>query len=617
MPATFSRKSLFASLLGGELAPYPGRLAGSLRDTLAICIALVISMALQVPGLALSLALLFLLQRERPGLTLKISLQVFSAAALSLAASLLWVQITDGTETARFLGVVLGIFVSAFCMAGTTEPLFFTIFGFYGFVFLSAWDAHRSASAIVATSLFDLASLGLVILCANAVEYTFGTRHPADELRWEMLQRLQLLSKFFRALSQGSADISPGELRLLQNALMQYGNASDVRMNELYDRLRNTREGLARVPIGTHYRIGLLTRAIQKSILIGFGFLHGSQREDRASYRILAELCDHLSSSESGAFHDRLPAGAASNLQGVFLELRQYAESRDTVAVSRQQTAKVYGGTLRSLQIFLPNTFQSPDAAVYALKLTLAATSCYVLFNAFAWPGIVTCVVTVLFTGLSSTGAMKQKQLYRFSGAAVGGFLGIATVSLLYPNMDSITSLTLVVAAVSMLSAWVMRSPRISYVGLQIAFGFFLTALPGFKPAMHLEPARDRIAGIALGILVMWFIFDQLWPMRTAAALESILHRVRKTCEQVKRAAQKDVAGSGSELIHLRNVVSLDLVSVQQLDSAVYFDIGRHQKRELACSRRLIRQIEVAAAEFYADALQLTHDEADAEDIPG
>lgn len=124
-----------------EVAPFPGRLSGSLRDVLGIVIAVTIVMTLRVPGISLALALIFLLQRERPSLTLRSGLQILGGCAFACTATLLWVQLTDGTEVARFLGILLGIFVAGFCMAATRYPLFFTIFGFYGFVNLSLWDS--------------------------------------------------------------------------------------------------------------------------------------------------------------------------------------------------------------------------------------------------------------------------------------------------------------------------------------------------------------------------------------------------------------------------------------------------------------------------------------------
>jgi len=249
--------------------------------------------------------------------------------------------------------------------------------------------------------------------------------------------------------------------------------------------------------------------------------------------------------------------------------------------------------------------FESSDVTLHALKLTFAATICYIIYNAVAWPGIFTCVVTVLFTGLSSTGAMKQKQLYRILGAAIGGALGIATVRLLYPNTDSITALTLIVAPIALLSGWVLRSPRISYVGVQIGFAFFLTVLRGFSATTSLAPARDRIAGIVLGILVMWFIFDQLWPTRTSDALKVVLFRIQSARDRLRGLDEQTALRIAENTFdQMRTIVASELAHMQQLDFSVYFEIGWHRKREIVQSRRLIKQIEASAAEFYALALQ-------------
>ena len=86
----------------------------------------------------------------------------------------------------------------------------------------------------------------------------------------------------------------------------------------------------------------------------------------------------------------------------------------------------------------------------------------------------------------------------------------------LFPNMDSITSLVVVVAAVAFLSAWVIRSPYMGTVGTQIGFAFFLTTLQGFGATTQIATARDRVFGVLLGVIVMWFIFDQIWPTRTS-----------------------------------------------------------------------------------------------------
>ncbi|WP_263355465.1 FUSC family protein [Acidicapsa acidisoli] len=207
-----------------------------------------------------------------------------------------------------------------------------------------------------------------------------------------------------------------------------------------------------------------------------------------------------------------------------------------------------------------------------------------------------------------TTGAIRQKQLYRLAGALLGGVLGIATVSLLYPNMDSISSLIIVVAAVSFLSGWVLRSPRMSYVVVQIGFGFFLTALLGFSSTSNISPARDRVIGVALGILVMWFIFDQLWLSRTSDVLCQCLVIINSATNQLRRILEHCL--DAADRIHfnaLRESVSSELANVDQLEFGVYFEGGQHRAREIARTRHLIREIESSAGEFYLLAKDLSH----------
>ena len=565
-------------IIQDELAPYPGRTAGTLQDTLSMVLALVIAYTLRVPGIALALALILLLQRESPGITFRNILQIFGGAAAATAACLLWVQLTDGTEVFRFLGFVIGVFFAGFCMAATRVPLFFTIFGFYGFLALGGWDTHRSSNAIVTATLFNLASLAIALGMAGVVKFLFGSRHPAEQLRDELNKRIRLLASFHRELANRSNDAG---MSSLHHRVVQYAHAGALDLNQIYEELRSSAPQL--LAPGMRFRIGLLTRVLERSSVVGF---EGSA--DKDAHLRVAALCDHIL-DPSLPKPSPLEAQTSTRLRDIFVELNQYNEAEEEAEIDIETATPLPA----AFRLFHSDAFTTPDAALFSLKLTLCATACYIFFNAIAWPGIQTCVVTVLFTGLSSTGAMKQKQLYRLAGAAIGGALGIAVESLLFPNMESVTSLAVVAGCVCMLSAWVSRSPRISYVGVQIAFAFFLTDLAGFSPASQIAPARDRVIGIAVGILVMWFVFDQVWPTRVSQLLETIRNRMVRNADNVAHQA------TSSNVAAMRAEVSTDLGQIQALLNAAWFDFSADQHRELARSRRLTRETEIAAARFY------------------
>lgn len=576
-----------------ELSPYPGRLAGSLRDTLAVCLALLLALTLRVPNIALSLALLFLMQREHPALTLRVALQLVAGVAVSAAVSLLYVQWTDGTEWARFFGITLIIFCGAFCIAATTLPLFWTMFAFYGFLDMAGWDAHRGADAIVRSTLYNLASVALVVACGLAVEYAFSTRQPQEDLETEMTRRLVTLGRYYRAMERAAGKGDDTGLYLLRATLLQFASDGGQRLLMLYDMWRDRLGAQGQVPPGVHYRIGLLVRAVDHTIEWSTQRSESSEQVPASVYGEIALQCEALA-----AGHVPPPIGA-EQVAALPVPLRAVTEGlQHYSAIPAPGSPLEQSFTLLHRQrepMFLPDAFSSADAVFYALKLTLAAVGCYILYNAIAWPEIATCVVTVLFTGLSSTGAMKQKQLYRLAGAIVGGAMGIAAVSLLLPNMDSITSLLCLVAPVTLLSAWTMRSPRMGYVGVQIAFGFFLTALPGFSASMRINPARDRVIGIAVGVVVMWFVFDQLWPSRTSDVLAQALRRIRGATETLNAF---DII-SRRRRAQLRFAVARELAAIQQMNFAVQFEWGRHRKREIARTKRLMREIESSAATFY------------------
>jgi multidrug resistance protein MdtO len=125
-----------------------------------------------------------------------------------------------------------------------------------------------------------------------------------------------------------------------------------------------------------------------------------------------------------------------------------------------------------------------------------------------------------MVTRLSTTGVMKQRLTFRLLGAIIGGLVfGLGAIAFLFPHMDSIGSFVALVGFVAFLPSWLAGGPRFNYLGLQIAFAFYLVAVGGFRPPTQLAPARDRSVGILLAFVIMWFVFDQIWPVRTVTVM--------------------------------------------------------------------------------------------------
>src|SRR5262249_14798716 len=108
-------------------------------------------------------------------------------------------------------------------------------------------------------------------------------------------------------------------------------------------------------------------------------------------------------------------------------------------------------------------TIANTEAIDFAFRCGLAATIAYVAYHGLHWPGLSTAALTTILVAQSSFGATLRKALLRIIGATLGGTLGLLVIIVAFPNMDSLASLLIVVAACMGLAAWINSgSSRIS-----------------------------------------------------------------------------------------------------------------------------------------------------------
>src|SRR5262249_9757882 len=136
---------------------------------------------------------------------------------------------------------------------------------------------------------------------------------------------------------------------------------------------------------------------------------------------------------------------------------------------------------------FLKDAFTNPEHLQYAVKITVAAIFCYVLYSLLDWPGIHTCFLTVYIVAQTTAAESVEKLSLRIIGCLVGAVAGYAAIIFLVPYLTSIGGLMIAVFVGAWGAAYVAAgSPRISYAGFQIAFAFFLCVIQGSGPAFDL-----------------------------------------------------------------------------------------------------------------------------------
>ena len=241
--------------------------------------------------------------------------------------------------------------------------------------------------------------------------------------------------------------------------------------------------------------------------------------------------------------------------------------------------------------LFVRDALSNPEHIKFALKGCLAASLCYIIYNAVDWPGISTAVTTCFVTALSTVGSSHQKQFLRVAGGVVGGALGIGIQVLLLPQLDSIAGFTVLCIAVMGAAAWVVTSgPRLSYVGLQVALVFCIINLQEFRIQTDLAPARDRVAGVLLGLFMMWLVFDQLWGVPAPGQMRKMFTAALRLLAQfAQEPLSKDLRVAADRSYSIRETINKDFEQTRALADGVLFEFGPSREQDLLLRNQIVR----------------------------
>jgi multidrug resistance protein MdtO len=170
-------------------------------------------------------------------------------------------------------------------------------------------------------------------------------------------------------------------------------------------------------------------------------------------------------------------------------------------------------GALESLALLVPDWKTNPAYRSFALRATAATMGTYFFLSLTHWNGIHTCMITCVVTALTSTDGQIRKQNLRMVGAIIGALIGVGALLFFLPRHDSLAGLVGVLAVTSFVSAWVAVGPlRVYYAGYQMALAIYYVLLADPHISTRLEPIRDRLIGIFVGILAMRIAFVWLAP---------------------------------------------------------------------------------------------------------
>ena len=599
VPAPAMSLSSWVGRILQDLQPTPGRLSGTLRIVLSAVLTLLALLILQAPFAAVALYFVFIVGRESPAVSLR---SIFSMVPLvaAVATELGIVILTDNDPMARVLGIAAVGFFAGILVVSTTLPTLGSTWGFIFATLIALWETHARANTLVTDSLWIIGSLSIPILCSVGVEYAFGVRHPVEELEEQRAIRWQALIAMFAAFAEKASPEKRAEAATRVGRLALQGQDN---MQSLYNKIVERNLDTGDLLTGARVRITMLAQLMDLAVAVGSA-PYADDPTSLMRYRRIAQEAQIVlegslgTTSHTHEFRIGPNPPLLERLEAVLHAILSMPARSAAAGEDRQLVAL----PSKKVPLFIPGALTDPTSVAFGLKLSFCATLCYILYRSLDYPGISTCVTTVFVTGLSTTGAIKQRFVYRLAGAIIGGLIfGLGAIAFVFPYTDSITPVVLVVAAVAFVSGWCGLGRRFSYVGLQIAFSFFIVSMQGGSAPTELAPARDRLIGILLALIVMWFVFDQIWPVRTVKAMRHALSVVLRNGAALFRI--QDVSPQQKDAVKqvdaLRDQVGKTVADIRTMNDMAEYEFGVGREHYIETSQTILRAALTAVALFW------------------
>ena len=583
-----SSLSWIEKFLKEELAPYPGRYGLVGRMVLATTIVMIVAMTFQLSFAFQGAIIALLVSRESARSTLLSAFTLLLFTGLAAAYLLVSSWFVISSPGLHLLWVFASFFLAFFMLRALNNYSAAVIFSAIIAVGIPLWDRYVPAEKNVEDILRLVLVTMLGVTVTLIVELAFVHRKPGDQVVVPIVERLGVVAKFLEDVATGG----PIDHKTAAN-LAQAGTVGTSRVRRI----------LARSNYSPHFieQMGALTALagqIVDSVASWTPDGAALSGEDRKRMRRLAQNLDTISADllarRAPHLSEPFPAGNASSAAPVLAELEKLVSLiPDTFIGAHPLSAYVPptpGGDMPQ-SIFAWDTKFNSEHIKFALRGCLTASLCYLIYNLVDWQGISTSVTTCFLTALSTIGSSRQKQVLRFGGAAVGGFVfGMGSQIFILPHLHSIGGFTLLFMLVTALSSWVMTaSARLSYFGLQMALAYYLINLQEFAFQTSLSIARDRVVGVLFGLIMMWTVFDQLGAVPAWVTMKkTFVASLRLQARLAREPVSTDIRAATETYFSLRETISEDIDTVRSLADGVLLEFGATREEGLAWRQKIL-----------------------------
>jgi len=557
----------FVGYLRRELAPTPGRGSATFRLTLACVIATIPILTHRIPHALIVMIVMYLITQEDTVATLVGSILAVAGVTVGLGAALLaWMVALDiaWLRIACFVGfVVAGLWLKRVLVVGALG----SALGLPAALVMVLPDvAPIPPESLVEFVLWIWWCVTLGLAVNVGVQLLLAPGDPLTLLLRELDARLHAVENTVRELA-GATELAPPPTGMSLDALATAGMSRPVALLKTAS-LTNARARQRHETLAT--TITLVDRLVTDAGALRLLVSSTSITPMRES---LLRVADGCANARRAVAERRWPQPAAAappsaSTPPPLADMERTLEQLSVVSRIEppKPTTKEPGPHL-----LLPDATTNPEYVQFAVKGALAALICYVLFIGFDYPGIYTSVITCFVVSLSTIGSSNQKGLLRFGGAALGGVMGVYALVYAFPNIEGLGGFWLVFATGTAVAAWInFGSPRISYGGYQTGLAFYKATLQDLGPAVSATVVRDRLIGVAFGLIVFGIVEHVVWPARAADRMHARLADVFRSLAAFARALSQPPGDVDAR----RRLISQQVADVQGFIESSKFESG-------------------------------------------
>ena len=390
-----------------ELAPYPGRAALVARMTIAATLVMIICMTFRLSFAFQGAVFTLLISRQNPRATLQSGTIIFLATGTGAAYLLASAWIVISFPLLHFLWVIASFWLAFYAISALRDYTVTVNFAMMIAIGVPLWDRHVSAETNVEDTLRLCLAVLIGVATTAAVEHVCARLRPGDDVVVPVIERLAAVESLLMCYAEDRNADPATEQKIARLGVL--GTSM-------------LRRSLRRADYSSQYSVemggvaalaGRLVDLATTSIQLNFDCSANDQRRFRSLASTLATIRVHLTNRE---IPGPVQFDTVEQSYGVAPLLREMEDTATLIpeAFSGSLSVREYlpsADNLPRATLLAPDAFVNPEHVHFALKGCLAASSCYLIYNAIAWPGISTAVTTCLLTALTTIGSSHQKQI--------------------------------------------------------------------------------------------------------------------------------------------------------------------------------------------------------------